>query len=212
MNPLNKSKLPEDIDDKMRFVFEQAEKGLDSTISAYDSLANKAFVLLGFLIPIGTALIGFCITQPAKTPALFLPALVYVFFLAWSGWYAWRVIQSRDFVHSGRHPFSFSPDDIRSSFAVLYRDEAKRYQKAIDDTHAHNENCASWLAQAVRLFLFGSLLSLVMLAAVGPLINNARPVGHAPSDEVSNGVPGRGWRGLGGWRDGRSSEWGRGHR
>jgi hypothetical protein len=170
MKPVDKSKLPDDIDEKMRFVFEQAEKGLASRISAYDAIANKAYILLCFLVPMITIITGFGIINASQSPALLAPVIVYVFFLLWAGWYAWKVVQSRDFVHPGRNPFSFGPDDIRTPFYKLYRDESVRYQEAMDSAHVHNENCATWLAEAMRLFIAGSVLTILILLAVAPLL------------------------------------------
>src|SRR5688572_21027494 len=107
MKPADHSKLPDDIDDKMRFFFEQAEKVLASTVVSYDVVASKAFTLFSVIVTLVSALFAYTLFHFDTRALLSWAALVYVGFLVASGVYCWLVVRVRDVVCPGRKSDTF---------------------------------------------------------------------------------------------------------
>lgn len=148
----------------MAFLFNQAEKVLDSQISSYDALATKAFTLFAVIVPILTVLVAYLATNPDSP--FFVASVIYAGFLLASAVLCCLVFGVTDLVHSGREPLSFTQPETEAELDEIYDKESARYQTAIDDNRPKVESARDYLRWAMRLFVVGAVLSgLAMIAS-----------------------------------------------
>src|SRR5947209_1652130 len=95
-------------EEKYQYFHAAAEKWLDGTVSAYDSIAAKASGLLGIAVPLLAGLLGFflvALAADSKDLGVYLPATTaYSLLLLGSVWFLCQVIFLRPLVLSGRNP------------------------------------------------------------------------------------------------------------
>jgi hypothetical protein len=205
MKPLSTQPLA-DQKEKMRYVFEQAEKCLETTIGAYDALSSKVFTLFSVEVGIISLLVGFIAVGHALSTPLGWVALLYAGFLAASAWQCWKAMESKEFFHVGRTPLSFSTPELNKTLPAILSEQCRRHQNRIDSNRKKVSDCAARLQAAMSLFLAGTLLSVIAALAV------------ATTQDVVIGLDGHGanfiqdGRGWGGFRDGRPLGVWRGHR
>jgi hypothetical protein len=169
MKPLNTQPLP-DQKEKMQFVFDQAEKALDTTTSAYDALTTKAFTLFSVEVGVVSLLIGFLAVSGLSAPLGWV-ALVYAGFLTASGWQCWKAMAGKDFFHIGRTPYSFSTPELNQTLPTILDRQCIKHQERIKANREKVNDCAVRLQNAMSLFLWGTVLSLIITLATAAAQN-----------------------------------------